>query len=115
MKAMKIKTYILAALMLLSVNILSAKGIVSANTDGYETAAIPLSLLTSLAPETPKEATFEDLSPFETVLLLESLAPGTPVEAEFEDPASDLLSHILKLAPGLPKEADFNDQFLICK
>ena len=67
--------------------------------------------LSTLAPVTPKEATFDDLLP-EKVPSMVSLAPIMPKEATFNDndSASDISSELLKkMTPVTPSEADFND------
>jgi hypothetical protein len=107
---MKTKIYILATLMLLSVNILSAKGTVSPASDGYETITIPSGLLLILAPETPKEASFEDVLSVENMLLIETLAPVTPAVADFDDMITESIPDVSNLKPVLPLEADFEDQ-----
>ena len=58
----------------------------------------------SLAPVTPREASFEDT---EFSSEFSFLVPVTPKEASFEDTIEALI--IINLAPVTPKEADFND------
>jgi hypothetical protein len=67
--------------------------------------------LSTLAPVTPKEATFNDVLP-EKAAAIVSLAPVMPKEATFNDNDSSpvISSELLKkIAPVTPSEADFND------
>ncbi|MGA2823600.1 MAG: hypothetical protein ABSE72_08755 [Bacteroidales bacterium] len=67
--------------------------------------------LFTLAPVTPKEATFNDVLP-EKAQAMVSLAPIMPKEATFNDydSSNEISSELLKkLAPVTPSEADFND------
>jgi hypothetical protein len=97
---MKTTITILATLFILQINFLFA------GNDG-----IPLNtnkemnfrIILLLAPVTPREATFEDVTPLKEVILL---SPVTPKEASFEDESEDLT---ISLAPEPPSEADFDD------
>jgi hypothetical protein len=67
--------------------------------------------IAALAPETPKEATFDDVIPEKPPVMV-SIAPVTPKEATFEDEEStpEISTEFLKeVAPETPKEADFED------
>ena len=66
--------------------------------------------LSTLAPVTPKGATFYDVLP-EKAPSMFSLAPIMPKEATFDDESStEINSELLKkVAPVTPSEADFND------
>jgi len=98
---MKTITTILATLLILQVNFLFA------NHDGVPVKTVRemnFSAVQLLTPVTPKEATFEEMTPATEILIL---APVTPKEASFEDEEEDL--NITSLAPVTPAEADFND------
>jgi len=67
--------------------------------------------LSALAPDTPKEATFNDVLP-EKAPAMVSLAPTAPKEATFDDDGSsfEISTELLReVAPVTPAEADFND------
>jgi hypothetical protein len=58
----------------------------------------------SLAPSTPAEAPFEEISESTVqVFDLSALAPETPLEARFED------DKVTDLSPAVPAEADFEE------
>jgi hypothetical protein len=98
---MKTITIILATLLILQINSLFA------SNDGVPMKAnkeMSFNAVLSLAPVTPKEATFEEMATAAETFIL---APVTPKEAAFEDEAEDL--SITNLAPVTPAEADFND------
>ena len=98
---MKTNTIILATLLILQVNSLFAiNDGIPMNTN----KEMNLSTVLLLAPVTPKEATFEEMSPTAEILFL---TPVTPKEASFEDEAENF--SIIKLAPVTPAKADFND------
>jgi hypothetical protein len=98
---MKTNTIILATLLILQVSSLFAiNDGIPMNTN----KEMNLSTVLLLAPVTPKEATFEEMSPTAEILFL---APVTPKEASFEDEAEGF--SINHLAPVTPAEADFND------
>ncbi|MEI6882840.1 MAG: hypothetical protein WCO02_00020 [Bacteroidota bacterium] len=63
------------------------------------------SMIISLVPTTPKEATFEDA----TTINLTDLSPVNPVEADFSDVDYEMTPAFSTLAPITPSEADFND------
>lgn len=94
---MKATTIILAAIFTLSINVLfaSSDGAVVNNN-------IKSSTFTTLAPSTPAEATFEDMT--ETTI---DLAPVAPIEADFSDAIPETTIDITTLAPVTPGEADF--------
>ena len=98
---MKTNTIIFATLLILQVSSLFAiNDGIPMNTN----KEMNLSTVLLLAPVTPKEATFEEMSPTAEILFL---APVTPKEASFEDEAEGF--SINHLAPVTPAEADFND------
>lgn len=107
---MKTKIYILTALMLLSVHCLFANGHILPESDGYEPITIHAAWIISLAPETPKEASFDDISLVENLILLGNLTPVTPLEADFEDAIPENTLDLSSLKPILPVEADFEIQ-----
>jgi hypothetical protein len=76
-------------------------------------ASITESLLKTLAPVTPKEASFDEENPgFDKGLDPGSFAPTTPVTAGFDDgilTEMSLRDILHLLAPKTPKEVDFND------
>jgi hypothetical protein len=67
-----------------------------------------------LAPETPREATFEDSEP-RPAPDIARLAPITPKEATFNEACSDpstpseMMLSLQNIAPVAPKEADFDE------
>jgi hypothetical protein len=69
--------------------------------------------LKSLAPVTPREATFTDDLMIETTdPEAISLAPITPVNAPFDEflpEQSSLKERLMKFFPSVPAETDFND------
>jgi hypothetical protein len=96
---MKATTIILAAVLSLSMNVLFA------GNDGTSVNSETNSVLT-LAPSTPSEATFEDIT---NATATYNLAPATPSEADFTDVAPDYTMGFSVLAPVTPNEADFSD------
>ena len=94
---MKATSTILAVVLTFTMNVLFA------SNDGavvnYETN----SFHTSLAPETPAEATFEDVND-ETAFIL---SPVSPIKADFSDAISETTIDITTLAPVTPIEAFF--------
>ena len=98
---MKTITTLLATLLILQINFIFA------NNDGVPVKTVRemnFSAVQLSTPVTPKEATFEEMTPAAEILIL---APVTPTEASFEDEAEDI--SIASLAPVTPAEADFND------
>jgi hypothetical protein len=63
------------------------------------------SAVLTLAPTTPKEATFEEMAPVAELLIS---APVTPKEATFGDEAEDII--LISFASVTPKEATFEDE-----
>ena len=59
-----------------------------------------------LAPVTPEEADFSEVT-LEMDIVLTILAPETPAEADFNDNIEDLVIDLSALAPVTPAEADF--------
>jgi len=94
---MKATTIILAAALTLSTNVLFA------SHDEAEVNRKTTSNFTSLAPITPAEATFEEVSEATTIVP----APTTPLEADFLDAVIEPSPDISTLAPVTPTEADF--------
>lgn len=95
---MKASTIILAAALTLSINVLFA------SNDGAVMNRETTSDFTSLAPSTPAEATFEEVSDATTTIVL---APSTTIEADFTDAVTESTINIITLAPVTPIEADF--------
>jgi hypothetical protein len=97
---MKTTTIIATIIMILQVNLLFA------SSDG-----VPVNTFKQMnnesvlimAPATPAEATFEDMSPDINVF---NLTPVTPKEATFEEESEGSVD--LSLAPTTPVEADFS-------
>jgi hypothetical protein len=82
---MKTKIIIVLALITLNINLVSACSNSPKGFDGPAKSEWTVSL-TSLAPVTPTEATFEDVTAVNTyTTYLSSLAPVTPKEATFEE------------------------------
>jgi hypothetical protein len=98
---MKTTTMILAAVFTLSMNILFAGN----NAVAVNSEANPFR--TSLAPGTPSEATFEEMTGTLDIVAAVNLAPLAPVEADFSDATSETTIDIFTLAPVTPSEADF--------
>jgi len=96
-------TIIIAAALALQMNVLFA-GIEKTSSAPVANATGTITL-TSLAPITPKEATFEDAV---TMNDYAYLAPTTPTEAQFEDISFESVA-ALNLAPVIPAVADFED------
>ena len=96
---MKATTTILAAVLTLSMNVLFA------SNDGAPVNSETNSVLT-LAPSTPSEATFEDMTGLTAVF---NLAPVTPDEADFPDVDAESTIDFSLLAPVTPSEASFSD------
>jgi hypothetical protein len=66
--------------------------------------------LTTLAPVTPVEASFEDAELTNTFnYSISVLAPVTPVEADFSDVVPEKNIDLTILAPVTPAQADFSD------
>lgn len=95
---MKASTILLAAVLTLSMNVLFA------SNDEAVMNRETLSNSTSLAPNVPAEATFEEISDAITTIVL---APITPSEADFTDAVPESTINIATLAPVTPIEADF--------
>ena len=70
-------------------------------------------VMVCIAPETPKEATFnnDDNSPVESPEFLKSLAPVTPKEADFSDsnPLDEVGQILILSQPNVPTEASFEE------
>jgi hypothetical protein len=114
-KAMKTKHFILTALFLYSVSLLFAG---SPRTIVITTNSITIELniyddYSWLAPEPPKEATFDDSEP-RPAPDITRLAPITPKEALFDEAGSDSLTSpklltLQNIMPVTPKEAEFEN------
>jgi len=86
---MKTKIIIVLALISLNINLVSARNNSPKGVDGAAKSEWTVSS-TLLAPVTPTEATFEDVTAGNTgTAYLFSLAPVTPEEATFEEINSD--------------------------
>ena len=104
---MKATTIIIAAVLSLQVSVLFADNDKTRSTVNNETLSINIS---TLAPVTPAEATFEDAT--ETTAFsfdLSVLTPVTPKEADFSDVIPESSMTMTNLAPVTPSEADFSD------
>lgn len=97
---MKKFTMFIALLLVLQVNRISAGNDIFAAPFNNATLT---TLITSLAPVTPKEATFEDAVTAD----FSNLAPETPAEATFNDALQTDTLSIRSLAPVNPSEANF--------
>jgi hypothetical protein len=92
-----IQTTILSAIFVLQFSTIFA------NSDGTS-VSLKKEYSISVAPTTPKEATFEDVPEMNTTMInLSGLAPVTPMEATFED------DPVVDLTPVAPAEVDFNE------
>ena len=106
---MKATNIIFAAVLTLQVSFLFAGNNTATSTAPNESAFCPTCVL---APVTPKEATFEEVTettafPFD----LSILAPVTPLEADFSDVVPEKILDMTILAPVAPAEADFDENF----
>jgi hypothetical protein len=82
---MKTKLIIILAITFLNINLLSAHIYSAKRVEGPTTSLVTFSV-TSFAPVTPAEATFEDATDMNPVVSsIESLAPVTPEVATFEE------------------------------
>ena len=90
---------ILAAVLTFSMNVLFAS-----NDGAVVNKNINSSTFATLAPTTPTEATFEDMTEATATF---NLAPVTPSEADFSDAIIETTIDITALAPVTPSEADF--------
>jgi len=104
---MKAKSIIIAAVLSLQVSFLFAGNNETAPTANNEISFVTVS---TLAPVTPGEATFEETT-FTNAFDYDVtyLAPVTPVEANFSDVVPEKNIDLTILAPVTPSEADFND------
>jgi hypothetical protein len=115
-KKMKTKSTIIAAILTITTTILFAENDIVSNRIANENTSASLA---AIAPVTPIEATFEEVS---TVIIdFATLAPSMPLEADFSDAIpvipteasfEDVCTSIIDLAilaPSLPLEADFSD------
>jgi hypothetical protein len=99
---MKTTTTILAVIFTFQIGVLFA---------GNETISTPSTEVTSslnilsLAPSSPVEATFEDIT-VDNVFL--GLSPVTPTDASFEDISVEMIS-VTNISPIIPSVADFSD------
>lgn len=97
---MKIRSITIAAVLALQVTTLFAGNDNLPASMELENSIIAM---TSLAPATPAEATFEEIAPVNEI---SAIVPVVPGEATFEDVPSDI-APIGDLSPALPAEADF--------
>jgi hypothetical protein len=102
-RKMKATTIILAAVLSFSMNILYAGSDVTLVNS--ETNPV----YTSLAPDTPTEATFNEMTG-EAIMDISDLAPVAPFEADFSDVAPETMIDFSELAPTTPVEADFSSE-----
>jgi len=104
---MKATTIIIAAVLALQVSFLFADNNEVVSTANNESC---FGTISTLAPVTPGEATFEETTFTEAFAYnVTSLAPVTPVEADFFDVVPEKNIDLTILAPVTPSEADFND------
>jgi hypothetical protein len=99
MKALS--TIIIAAVLTLNMNFVFAGNESPATPAVMENSVISLK---SVAPVTPLDATFDEVSPEVNVL---NLAPYTPGEACFEELTEETTIDLSLIAPVTPEEADF--------
>jgi hypothetical protein len=114
MKSM-INIYGTKMISILLLSILSFYQPVYAKSPAKEITSADLSFLSTVAPVTPREATFEDLIP-EKAPSMVNAAPVTPNEAGFDDEESSVEvsdSLLKKVAPRTPAESDFKDDTII--
>ena len=95
---------IIAAVLTITSSILFAGNDIVSNPVANESASVALA---AIAPVTPTEATFEDVST--SVIDFAALAPLMPSEADSSDFASVANIDMTDLAPAVPGEAEFND------
>ena len=106
-KKMKAKSIISAAVLFFQVSFLFAGNNETASTANNESS---FGTISTLAPVTPMEATFEETTITNAFTLnATTLAPVTPVEADFSDVVPEKNIDLTILAPVTPSEADFND------
>jgi hypothetical protein len=98
---MKTTVTILSILFIFQINVLFGNNDGSPSSSNRELSS---TTIISLAPLTPKEASFDEDVPLTN---LEILAPVTPKEATFGDEAPTI--DLIQLAPVTPKEATFED------
>ena len=98
---MKTTTMILAAIFSLSLN-----GLFAGNDGSTINKELNTPVYNLLAPTTPSEASFEDLS--ESTIFF--LVPVAPVEADFSDSAPETIVDFSTLAPVTPSEASFSSE-----
>ena len=101
---MKAKSIIIAAVLTITTSILFAGNDIVSNPVANENTSVTLA---TIAPVTPAEATFEDVST--VVIDFATLAPSLPLEADFSDIAPVSIIDMTNLAPAAPGEADFID------
>jgi hypothetical protein len=98
-KSMKATTTILAVILTFSMNVLFA------SNDKTAVNSESNSVHVLLAPVTPSEATFEEISDAASIAFI--LAPVSPIEADFSDAIAETTIDNVTLAPVTPSEADF--------
>jgi hypothetical protein len=104
---MKATSIIIAAVLSLQLNVLFAGNDETRSITNNEAVSYSL---TTLAPVTPAEASFEDAELTNTFNYgISVLAPVTPVEADFSDVVPEKNIDLTILAPVTPSEADFTD------
>jgi hypothetical protein len=102
---MKAKSVIIAAVLFLQVSILFAEN----DEVRPATSNTPATMtLTALAPVTPAEANFEEIS-YLVSDVVASLAPVVPAEADFSDVSAEKNPDLKFLEPVTPCRADFCD------
>jgi hypothetical protein len=104
---MKATTIIIAAVLSLQVSFLLADNNETASAANMESS---FGTISTLAPVTPIEATFEETTISKAFTFdVTILAPVTPAEADFSDVVPEKNIDLTILAPVTPSEADFND------
>ena len=106
---MKTTSYIIAAVLSLQVSLLYAGNNETRTSSPKEAVTITI---TSLAPVTPPEATFEDATETNDFLFdFSDFSPVVPMEADFSDNEPERINDYKLLAPVTPAEADFDPAF----
>jgi hypothetical protein len=98
---MKAIITILAAILILQA------GMILAGNDNISTPAMNESVVITLAPSVPMEATFEEI--VATIIEVDAISPDIPIVADFYDIAPEAGFTLMNLAPLTPAVADFDD------
>jgi hypothetical protein len=107
LKKMKTTTIIIASVLSLQAMFLFAGNSETKSTVLSETVSFGISVL---APVTPAEATFEEITVSDDFsFTFSELAPLAPIEADFSDVVPEKNLDLTILAPIIPAEADFTE------